>query len=43
MLGRGIALAFVDPDVQPGDELSIDVRGTEVTARCVELPFVAKH
>ena len=43
VLGHGIALAFVDPDVQPGDELSIDVRGTEVPARCVELPFVAKH
>ncbi len=42
VLGHGIALAFVAPDVQPGDELSIDVRGTEVPARCVELPFVAK-
>ncbi len=43
VLGHGIALAFVDPAVQPGDELTIDVRGTEVPARCAELPFVAKH
>jgi len=39
-LGCGIALAFVTPDVEPGDELAIDVRGTELPARCVELPFV---
>ena len=43
MLECGIALAFVDPAVSPGDELAIDVRGTELPARCVELPFVAKH
>lgn len=42
VLGAGIALAFVDPQVQPGDELAVDVRGTQVAARCVELPFVAR-
>lgn len=41
-LGCGIALAFVDPEVQPGDELAVDVRGEPLAARCVELPFVAK-
>jgi aminomethyltransferase len=43
VLGCGIALAFVEPGLEPGDEVSIDVRGTEVPAVCVELPFVAKH
>ncbi len=43
VLGCGIALAFVEPDVQPGDDLTIDVRGTEVPARCVELPFIPRH
>jgi len=42
-LGYGIALAFVTPDVQVGDELAIDVRGTEVPAVVVELPFLPKH
>jgi len=36
----GIALALLPPEVTPGDELTIDVRGTQVPARCVELPFV---
>ncbi len=42
-LGHGIALAFVPPDVEIGDELAIDVRGTELPARVVKPPFVAKH
>ncbi len=42
-LGFGIALAFVDPAVEPGDEVSIDLRGTPLTATCVELPFLPKH
>src|SRR5690606_38196929 len=42
MLECGIALALVDPSIAPGDELAIDVRGTEVPARCVELPFVPR-
>ena len=41
-LGCGIALAFVDPSVTPGDQLTVDVRGTDLPARCVELPFVQK-
>jgi aminomethyltransferase len=43
VLGCGIALAFVEPGLEPGDDVSIDVRGTQVPAACVELPFVAKH
>jgi aminomethyltransferase len=42
-LGCGIALAFVPPDVDIGDQLAIDVRGTPIAARVVETPFVPKH
>lgn len=41
-LACGIALAFVDPIVEPGDEVAIDVRGEPMAARCVELPFVPR-
>lgn len=40
VLGHGIALAFVPPHVQVGDEVAIDVRGSSVPARVVDLPFV---
>lgn len=43
VLGCGIALAFVDPSVEPGDELTVDVRGQQVPAVCVQTPFVAKR
>ncbi|HEY8527246.1 MAG TPA: glycine cleavage system aminomethyltransferase GcvT [Acidimicrobiales bacterium] len=39
MLGYGIALAFVPPDVEEGDALEIDLRGTPVPAKVVPLPF----
>jgi aminomethyltransferase len=42
MLGHGIALAFVPPDLQPGDEVQVDVRGQLLDARIVPLPFVKK-
>ena len=42
MLGNGIALAFVPPDVAPGDALQIDVRGQLLDAEVVPLPFVKK-
>ena len=32
-LGHGVALAFLPPDAVEGDELVIDVRGTEMPAR----------
>jgi aminomethyltransferase len=42
MLGHGIALAFVPPDVQPGDHLAVDVRGQVLEAEVVALPFVKR-
>jgi aminomethyltransferase len=42
VLGHGIALAFVPPDVQLGDALQVDVRGQVLDAQVVALPFV-KH
>jgi aminomethyltransferase len=41
-LEHGIALAFVTPDVEIGDAVSIDMRGSEAPATVVALPFVAK-
>ncbi|HEY6698737.1 MAG TPA: glycine cleavage system aminomethyltransferase GcvT [Acidimicrobiales bacterium] len=38
-LDRGIALAFLPPDVGKECEVAIDVRGTEVPAKVVPLPF----
>lgn len=40
MLETGIALAFVPPDADIGDELAVDMRGTLVPASVVKLPFV---
>ncbi|MET0628954.1 MAG: glycine cleavage system aminomethyltransferase GcvT [Acidimicrobiia bacterium] len=42
VLERGIALAFVDPALRPGDTVAIDVRGREVAATLATLPFVHK-
>ncbi len=41
-LEAGIALAFVPPDTEIGDELAVDMRGTPVPAHVVKLPFVQK-
>lgn len=38
-LGRGIALAFLPPELADGSEVAIDVRGSEVAARVVPTPF----
>jgi len=43
VLGHGIALAFVPPTIEDGAEVSIDVRGSDVTGRVVPLPFVRKR
>jgi len=43
MLECGIALAFTDPSVGPGDVVAIDVRGEPMPALCVDLPFLPKH
>jgi aminomethyltransferase len=42
VLGHGIALAFLPPDVEIGTPVTIDVRGTALSGRVVALPFVAK-
>jgi aminomethyltransferase len=42
ILGHGIALAFVPPEVEPGDALQVDVRGQLLAAQVVPLPFVKK-
>ena len=39
VLGRGVALAFVSPDVEIGDEVVIDVRGRDLPAEVVKPPF----
>lgn len=41
-LGHGIALAFVPPSVEVGDEVDIDVRGTLLPGRVVDTPFVGR-
>jgi aminomethyltransferase len=41
-LERGIALAFVEPGLRPGDEVEIDQRGTPAAGRIVKTPFVEK-
>jgi len=42
VLGHGIALAFLPPDVQPGEPVQVHVRGQIFDAQVVALPFV-KH
>lgn len=39
-LGHAIALALVDPAAVVGSQVSVDVRGTVLDARVVDLPFV---
>ena len=41
ILEKGIALAFVPPEVEIGDQVAIDVRGSAVAATVVKPPFVA--
>ncbi|HEV7761827.1 MAG TPA: glycine cleavage system aminomethyltransferase GcvT [Acidimicrobiales bacterium] len=38
-LERGIALAFLPPEIEPGAAVAIDVRGTSVPAAVVKTPF----
>ena len=39
VLGQGIALAFLTPDVGIGDDVVIDVRGRDLPAKVVKPPF----
>jgi aminomethyltransferase len=43
VLERGIALAFLPPDVADGTRVAIDVRGRSVTATVVTPPFVTSE
>jgi aminomethyltransferase len=43
ILGHGIALALMSPECRPGDEITIDVRGSELAGRIVPTPFIAKR
>jgi aminomethyltransferase len=40
VLGHGIAMAFLPPSSEPGDEVEVDVRGTRLAGLVVKLPFV---
>ncbi|MGH9274320.1 MAG: glycine cleavage system aminomethyltransferase GcvT [Acidimicrobiales bacterium] len=42
VLGHGIALAFLPPEVGEGSEVAIDVRGEPVPAKVVPTPFVKR-
>jgi aminomethyltransferase len=42
VLGHGIALAFVPPDLEVGAAVTLDLRGRQLPARVVPLPFVEK-
>jgi aminomethyltransferase len=42
MLEHGIALGFVQPNTEIGDEVTIDVRGTKLLGRVVSYPFYKK-
>ncbi|HEY5877029.1 MAG TPA: glycine cleavage T C-terminal barrel domain-containing protein [Ilumatobacteraceae bacterium] len=42
VLGHGIALAFLPPDIEEGAAVSIDVRGSALTGTVVPTPFVSR-
>ena len=42
VLGHGIALAFVPPDVGEGTAVEVDVRGTRLAGEVVPTPFVGR-
>ncbi len=42
-LRTGIALALLDPAVEPGDTVEVDVRGRPLPCEVVKLPFVESH
>jgi aminomethyltransferase len=41
-LERGIALAFLRPDLEPGAAVTVDVRGRPAPAIVVRTPFVRR-
>jgi aminomethyltransferase len=42
VLGHGIALGFLDPTIEPGVAVDIEVRGKALPAKVVDLPFVRR-
>jgi aminomethyltransferase len=42
VLGHGIGLAFLPPDVDDGATVTVDVRGAALEGAVVALPFVRK-
>ena len=42
LLGHGIAMAFLDPSVKVGDGVQVDVRGSLLDGRVVEMPFLRR-
>ncbi len=38
-LGKSIALAMLDSQLKPSEEVEVDIRGTKVMAKIVKLPF----
>lgn len=42
VLGHGIALAFLPPDVADGTPVAVDLRGTPLPGRVVPTPFVGR-
>jgi aminomethyltransferase len=43
VLGHGIALAFLPPDLAVGSGVTIDVRGSALAGTVVTTPFITKH
>lgn len=42
VLGHGIALGFVSPDLTIGDEVAVDVRGASLPGQIVATPFISR-
>jgi aminomethyltransferase len=43
VLGHGIGMGLLHPDLEPGHEVTVALRGKEITARVTALPFVKKE
>ncbi|PIE34514.1 MAG: glycine cleavage system protein T [Ilumatobacter coccineus] len=41
VLGHGIALAFLPPDIELGSSVAVDIRGKKLEGEVVKLPFVS--
>ena len=42
VLGHGIAMAMIEPGLELGSVLEVDLRGKRVPATVVEMPFVKR-